>query len=358
MKTSPDTARIARARPFVRLWLFSVAAVILVMVVVGGATRLTDSGLSITEWKPLLGALPPLNTEDWASEFTKYKTIPEYHKINKGMSLAEFKAIYWWEWGHRFLGRLIGVVFALPFLFFWLTGRLNRELMPKLVTMFILGGLQGALGWYMVMSGLSERVDVSQYRLAAHLGFAVMIFGYILWVAMALKKDDTGATPQAAPGSSALGARLIAILIYLQILLGGLVAGLKAGLTYNTWPLMDGSLVPDGLFVHDPWYLSVFEDILTVQFDHRLLAYLIVLLFLVHLVFLVRRSSAIWLGAALLTQIALGIWTLLEVVPISLALFHQGFAIVVFGLSLYHLQSRLWHSREYASLSGGLPEKP
>ncbi len=341
-----DNGRIERARPWVRAWLFSVAAVILLMVVVGGATRLTDSGLSITEWKPLLGALPPMNAQDWASEFTKYKTIPEYHKINKGMSLSEFKAIYWWEWGHRFLGRLIGVIFALPFLFFWLTGRLNKELMPKLITMFILGGLQGALGWYMVMSGLTERVDVSQYRLAAHLGFAAIIFGYILWVAMALKRDAAGNTPGAKPGSSAFGAALLAGLIFMQIVLGGLVAGLKAGLTYNTWPLMDGSFIPDGLFVHQPWYLSFFEDILTVQFDHRMLAYLIVLAFLVHLIRLPRnrRTGAAWLGAALLAQIGLGIWTLLEVVPISLGLAHQGFAIVVFGLSLYHLQSRLWRA--------------
>ncbi len=345
--TSPamtQNGKIERARPWVRAWLFGMAAIILLMVVVGGATRLTDSGLSITEWKPLLGAIPPMNDSDWASEFSKYKTIPEYHKINKGMSLSEFKAIYWWEWGHRFLGRIIGVVFALPFAFFWLTGRLARGVMPKLAVMFILGGLQGGLGWYMVMSGLSERVDVSQYRLAAHLGFAVIIFGYILWVAMALKHNAGGTTPDAKPGNSVFGAAAISALIFVQIALGGLVAGLKAGLTYNSWPLMDGSFIPDGLFVHDPWYLSPFEDILTVQFNHRMMAYLIIFAFLAHLALLARRgrSSAAWLGAALLAQIGIGIWTLLEVVPISLGLLHQGFAIIVFGLSLYHLQSRLW----------------
>ncbi len=263
------------------------------------------------------------------------------------MSLAEFKAIYWWEWGHRLLGRMIGVVFALPFAFFWLTGRLHRRLMPKLMVMFVLGGLQGALGWYMVMSGLSVRVDVSQYRLAAHLGFAVLIFGYILWVAMALKRDVTGATPSAKAGGLVFGAGLIAGLLFLQIMMGGLVAGLKAGLTYNTWPLMDGSIIPEGLFVHDPWYLSVFEDILTVQFNHRLIAYVIMAIVLVHWLRSDRfgRTTAGWVAIALLGQIALGVWTLLAVVPISLALFHQGFAIIVFGLSLYHLQSRLWLSR-------------
>ncbi|MCP4936152.1 MAG: heme A synthase [bacterium] len=348
MNTVNEGAKVKRALPFVRLWLFGVAAIIVLMVVVGGATRLTDSGLSITEWKPLTGALPPMSAADWASEFAKYKTIPEYREVNKGMSLAQFKGIYWWEWGHRLLGRLIGFAFAVPFVFFWLTGRLSRGLLPKLAIMFVLGGLQGVLGWYMVMSGLSVRVDVSQYRLAAHLGFAVVIFGYILWVAMALKNNCAGNTPSFRPGNLAFGAALIVTLMFAQIALGGLVAGLKAGLTYNTWPLMDGSFIPQGLFVHDPWYLAPFEDILTVQFDHRMLAYLIVAVVLVHLFALNRRgrldASAGWLASAVLAQIVLGIWTLLAVVPISLALAHQGFAIIVFGMSLHHLQSRLWNS--------------
>jgi cytochrome c oxidase assembly protein subunit 15 len=313
------------------------------MVVVGGATRLTDSGLSITEWKPVTGALPPLSVQGWAEEFAKYKTIPEYTKINKGMSLAEFKAIYWWEWGHRLLGRAIGFAFALPLLFFWLSGRINRGLKPKLLIMLVLGGLQGALGWYMVMSGLSVRVDVSQYRLAAHLGFAVLIFGYIIWVAMALKQDASGKTAPVSLKSGGLGALVIAGLVFIQILLGGLVAGTKAGLTYNTWPLMDGEFIPNGLYVHDPWYLAPFEDIMTIQFNHRMVAYLIVVVFIIHLIQMAGRggigAGMRWLGLALFTQVALGIWTLLAQVPISLALAHQGLAVIVFAFCLHHLQS-------------------
>lgn len=341
--TPNRNSKIENARPWIRAWLFSIAAIILLMVIVGGATRLTDSGLSITEWKPVTGALPPLNAQDWAEEFAKYKTIPEYEEVNKGMSLAEFKAIYWWEWGHRLLGRAIGFVFAVPFLFFWATGRINRILMPKLLVMFVLGGLQGALGWYMVMSGLSVRVDVSQYRLAAHLGFAVVIFGYITWVALALRQNVEGRAAPINMRGGGLAGLVIVGLVFLQILLGGLVAGTKAGLTYNTWPLMDGQFVPDGVFVHDPWYLAPFEDIMTIQFNHRLLAYLILVIFVVHVVKMIRRDcvgiSIKWLAVTLIAQIALGIWTLLAVVPISLALAHQGLAIIVFGLGLYHLQS-------------------
>lgn len=341
--TPNRNSKIENARPWIRVWLFSIAAIILLMVIVGGATRLTDSGLSITEWKPVTGALPPLNAQDWAEEFAKYKTIPEYEEVNKGMSLAEFKAIYWWEWGHRLLGRAIGFVFAVPFLFFWATGRINRILMPKLLVMFVLGGLQGALGWYMVMSGLSVRVDVSQYRLAAHLGFAVVIFGYITWVALALRQNVEGRAAPINMRGGGLAGLVIVGLVFLQILLGGLVAGTKAGLTYNTWPLMDGQLVPDGVFVHDPWYLAPFEDIMTIQFNHRLLAYLILVVFVVHVVKMIRRDcvgiSIKWLAVVLIAQIALGIWTLLAVIPISLALAHQGLAIIVFGLGLYHLQS-------------------
>lgn len=323
----------------VRGWLLLVAALIILMVVVGGATRLTDSGLSITEWKPVTGIVPPLSLETWNEEFGKYKLTPEYLRINKGMSLPQFKAIYWWEWGHRFLGRLTGLVFALPFLLFWLRGRISKPLARKLLFVLFLGAAQGALGWFMVMSGLSVRVDVSQYRLAAHLGLAAAIFGYVLW--LALQMDSPHEVSHGPPTPSRIMAGLLTGLIFFQICLGALVAGLKAGWTYNSWPLINGSMFPKGLYVHKPPWLSVFEDILTVQFNHRMMAYLIVVVMVIHGVMVIRRGladkSLYLLGAALLAQIAIGIWTLLAVVPLHLGLLHQFTAMIVFGLSLYHL---------------------
>jgi len=259
-----------------RLWLYAVAGLILAMVLVGGATRLTNSGLSITEWKPLLGTIPPLSAADWQDAFAKYQQIPEYQIINKGMSLADFKAIYWWEWAHRFLGRFIGAAFFVPFLIFWVRGAIPKGLMPKLAVIFLLGGAQGALGWYMVKSGLVDRTDVSQYRLAAHLGLAVLIYGATLWVAFGLSLRTPAAEP--LPGRLKAMAALFVGLVFLQIILGGFVAGTDAGLSHNTWPLMDGAIIPGGLGAMQPWYLNPFENVLTVQFDHRMLAYAIVLL--------------------------------------------------------------------------------
>lgn len=328
--------------PAVRYWLYVIAALIVAMVLVGGATRLTDSGLSITEWKPVTGVVPPLSLEDWQAEFTKYQATPEYQKINKGMSLAAFKTIYWWEWGHRFLGRLIGVLFAVPLLFFWLSGWLNsRPLRNRLLFVLFLGALQGGLGWFMVMSGLSGRVDVSQYRLAAHLGLATLIFGYVLWLAWTIgSKEEVVHGP---PSPSRLLAGLIAVLVFVQICLGGLVAGLKAGWTYNTWPLMDGALFPDGLYAYQPRWLSVFEDILTVQFNHRMTAYLLAVVVLVHMVRMIRHDlagkSLYLLVGAILVQIGLGIVTLLMAVPLHLGLAHQFAAMMVFAISLYHLHA-------------------
>ena len=331
------------AYPLIRGWLLAIAALIVVMVVVGGATRLTDSGLSITEWKPVTGIVPPFSLEAWNEEFTKYKAIPEYQIINKGMSLGQFKAIYWWEWGHRFLGRLIGFAFVLPFLFFWIRGWIGKSLRNKLLFVLMLGAAQAALGWFMVMSGLSVRVDVSQYRLAAHLGLAVLIFGYVFWLALELGSRHE--VVNGPPTPNRIMATLITVLIFFQICLGGLVAGLKAGWTYNTWPLMNGAMFPKGLYLYQPPWLSIFEDILTVQFNHRMMAYLIAALTLIHLVMAIRRGlaniSLYLLAGGIVLQIVIGIWTLLVVVPLVLGLLHQLVAMIVFALSLYHLHKMI-----------------
>ena len=231
-----------------RGWLYVVLLVMFALFLVGGATRLTDSGLSITEWKPIHGVIPPLSDAEWQEEFAKYQQIPEYRQLNAGMTLGEFKTIFWWEWAHRILARGVGVVFALPLLFFWATGRLERALKPKLVGLLLLGGLQGAVGWWMVASGLVERTDVSQYRLATHLLLACLIFTATMVVARGL------APHSAAPADRGTQrfAGLLLVLVLVQIYLGGLVAGLDGGLSYNTWPLMDGSVVPGDLFVIDP----------------------------------------------------------------------------------------------------------
>ena len=333
---------ILKDGPAVRAWLYFLCVMIFAMIIVGGATRLTDSGLSITEWKPLLGIIPPIGEGAWAEAFAKYRQIPEYQLVNKGMSLDEFKFIYWWEWAHRFLGRMIGFAFLLPFLFFWFTGRISRKLRPKLIVMFVLGGLQGALGWYMVKSGLVERVDVSQYRLAAHLSAAVLIIGYIFRVALNLRP------PKAREMAGTVGVRVSAMLlagaIFLQIALGAFVAGLDAGQGYNTWPLMDSAVIPGGLGAMSPWYLNLFENALTVQFDHRILAYVIAVWVMAHAVLATRQFgpgsitlAAGMLAAAVLAQVALGITTLLAGAPIGLSLAHQAMAILLFVLALWHV---------------------
>lgn len=329
--------RVPRA---VLVWLFCLAALVGAMIIVGGATRLTDSGLSITEWKPITGAVPPLTRADWEDAFQKYQQIPQYEQLNKGMSLEEFQFIFWWEWGHRFLGRFVGVVFFVPFLVFWLTRRIPASLMSRLVGIFVLGGLQGALGWYMVASGLVERVSVSQYRLAAHLGLAFVIMGFILWVAY--RASGVSAPPGAGAQAGRRTAVALVLLLFVQMLLGALVAGLDAGMAYNSWPLMDGRVVPDGLFVMQPWLANVFENVKTVQFDHRVLAYAIWVIALVHATRLGRAGSpraqgAILLAVLVTAQAGLGIWTLLEVVPLWLGLAHQFGAIVVFAVAVHHM---------------------
>lgn len=336
------TERQLKARPFIRAWLWFAAVLVLAMVIVGGATRLTDSGLSITEWQPLLGAIPPLNEADWLAAFEKYKLIPEYALVNKGMALEEFKFIYWWEWAHRFLGRFIGVVMILPFAFFWLTRRIEPRLTPRLVALILLGGLQGALGWYMVKSGLVERVDVSQYRLAAHLTLATVILGAIVWTALGVGYERRE-PPRGKWGWGAVG---LAALVLLQVAAGGFVAGLDAGMGYNTWPLMDGQWVPAGLLIMEPAWRNVFENAMTVQFDHRLIAYAVAIYAALY-AWRVRSSAAYAVLIAVLLQIGLGIWTLLEQVPLDLGLAHQGGAMIVFASAIWAMHEAL--SRQTAA---------
>jgi heme a synthase len=344
---SPPLGSTAGGAMPVRVWLFAVASLVFLMVSLGGATRLTGSGLSITEWQPIMGVVPPLSDAAWQEAFERYRQIPQYEYVNRGMSLAAFKVIYWWEWTHRFLGRLIGVVFFLPFLYFLTMGQIGRPLLAKLAGVFGLGGLQGFIGWYMVRSGLVDRVDVSQYRLALHLALAVAIFGALLWVALSLGPRRAAA---ASTTRQRAAAAIIVALVFLQIVAGGFVAGLKAGAGWNTWPLMDGRLIPEGLGALSPWWANLFENALTVQFSHRLLAYAIALAALWHLWSLLRRApagsmrtSGLALAGTVLAQIVLGIWTLLAHVPIPLALLHQAGAVAVFGVALWH-----WHRLRYA----------
>ena len=322
-----------RDRALIRVWLYIVALMIVAIVVLGGATRLTHSGLSITEWQPIHGVIPPLNDGEWQDEFAKYQQIPEYRELNQSMTLDEFKGIFWWEFAHRIVARLIGAVVLLPMIFFWATGRLEPPLRPRMVAIFLLGGLQGAVGWWMVASGLSERADVSQYRLATHLTLACAILAYVLWVARSI-------APAWRPTSPSV--RVVAVVIVglalVQIALGGLVAGLDAGLTFNTWPVMDGTIVPSGLFGQEPWWRNLFENVATVQFDHRVGAYVLFALALFH-VWQARTSSA-WLLMALVTaQASLGIATLLNAVPVALGLAHQLGSVIVLSAAVIHLRT-------------------
>jgi len=333
----------------IRLWLYAVAALVLIMVLVGGATRLTESGLSITEWQPVTGALPPLSEEQWQAEFQKYQAIPQYRELNRGMSLAEFKTIFWWEWAHRLLGRLIGAAFLLPFLWFLWRGWIARELRPRLWCIFALGALQGAVGWWMVASGLAGRVEVSQYRLATHLVLACAIYVALVWTAQRLGEgpgpfDSSPAEQGRGVARLRASAAGLLVLVLLQIYLGALVAGLRAGYVYNTWPLIDGSFVPERarLFLGTPLWRNFFENTLTVQFDHRMLAYALWVCALAHALdaWRARRgpalAGAIGLFVTLTLQAALGIWTLLAAVPLSVALLHQAVAMLVLTAATVH----------------------
>jgi cytochrome c oxidase assembly protein subunit 15 len=319
-------------------WLLACCALIFVMVVVGGITRLTHSGLSIVEWQPLVGTVPPLDEEQWRETFEKYQRTPEYEKVNKGMTLSEFKGIFWWEYSHRLLGRLIGAAFFVPLVWFALRGQIDRGLLPRLAAIFVLGGLQGALGWYMVQSGLVDDPRVSQLRLAAHLGLAAAIYAAILWTALDLLAPRAA---DAAPASLRRISFAITAIVFTMMLSGALVAGIHAGLAYNTFPLMSGHLLPPEAFVLDPWYRNFFSNTATVQFDHRLIAWILALV--VPWFWLRARRERLaprarlyshLLLAALVVQITLGIATLLLVVPVPLAAAHQAGALALFTASI------------------------
>jgi cytochrome c oxidase assembly protein subunit 15 len=341
---SRNSARAAQL-PAVRIWLLAVAALVLAMVVVGGATRLTGSGLSITEWKPILGALPPMSEAAWQDAFEKYKQIPQYEAVNKGFSLEGFKAIFWWEWSHRLLGRLVGFVFLLPFAYFMLRRAIPKPFISKVFALFVLGGAQGALGWFMVSSGLvgSDRIAVSQYRLAAHLALATVIAAYAFWLALTIREEgqEEAAAP-AAPSSVTLAAIILGGLVYLQIIAGAFVAGLKGGYASNTWPLMNGEIVPAGMDQYSPLWMNLFENPLTAQFVHRLIAYFIAIYAVVFALAVWRRPAlrgpAIAVIAATFVQIALGVATIVYDVPLSYALLHQGNSMLVLAASLWAVQ--------------------
>ncbi|GLR84902.1 COX15/CtaA family protein [Bradyrhizobium iriomotense] len=322
----------------VRWWLVSVAALIALMVLVGGATRLTESGLSIVEWKPVTGSVPPLSETRWTEAFEAYKKIPQYRELNAGMSLSDFKTIFWWEWSHRLLGRFIGAAYLLPLLFFLWRGGLSGELKRRLWLLFGLGALQGAVGWWMVASGLSERVEVSQYRLATHLVLALLIFAGIVWTLRRLGARQEIIVSARLKFTSAV----LVVVTFVQLYLGALVAGLRAGRVYNTWPEIDGAFIPSAerLWFETPWWRNLFDNVLTVQFEHRMMAYTLFALAALHAFDAVRlragtaASGAVWLFAAVSLQAVLGILTLLNQVPIGLALAHQAVAILVLTLAV------------------------
>jgi cytochrome c oxidase assembly protein subunit 15 len=329
----------------VRTWLYTLAALVVLMVAVGGATRLTGSGLSITEWKPVTGAIPPLSESAWLAEFEKYRQIPQYELLNKGMSLSEFKFIYAWEWGHRQLGRLIGIVFFLPLAWFWVRGTIRGRFALALLAIGALGGLQGAVGWIMVASGLEPGMTaVAPIKLTLHLLVASLILASLVALASRLGRDPWPARGrEGAPFGRV--ARLLPVLVLVQIALGGLVAGSKAGLTYNTWPLMDGRLVPpaSALFVVTPWIENFVDNVALVQFNHRVVAYGLVALATWHAFTVIRidagsaaaRRAAV-LAALVLAQVALGIVTLVLVVPLWAGLAHQVLAMAVLAVATAH----------------------
>jgi heme a synthase len=322
-------------------WLAVCCVLVFAMVVVGGVTRLTHSGLSITEWQPIVGTLPPLTLADWNEAFAKYQSSPEFRDVNHAMTLAEFKGIYWWEYFHRLLGRAIGVAFLVPYMWFLARRRIPARFVWPLAGIFALGAVQGVVGWLMVQSGLVDDPRVSQFRLTAHLGLAVAIFAGMLWIALSLAFPATADSSVRQPRSLRRFANALVALVFVMILSGGLVAGIRAGFAYNTFPLMQGRILPPEILLLDPWWKNVFWNVATVQFDHRLLALMLacsVPLFWWRL----RRSDASArakrFGSAVLAmlvlQLALGIATLLNVVPLPLAALHQAGAVAVLALAV------------------------
>ena len=322
-------------------WLTLVGLMVFCMIIVGGATRLTHSGLSIVEWEPLVGTIPPLDQEDWDEVFDEYKTSPEYQQVNFGMSLDEFKVIFWWEYFHRLLGRLIGLVFFIPLLYFAIRRKINGSLAKRLFGIFVLGGLQGGMGWYMVASGLVDDPRVSHYRLTAHLGIAFLIFGAIVWTALSVMYPSKTNMSQPVRRMFRFAAA-INVIIFLMVLSGGFVAGIRAGLAYNTWPLMGNSFIPPDIFILTPGWRNFFENMATVQFDHRIIAYVLAVLVPIFW-FKVRRRDVSpqtviatnTLLVLVFTQIVVGISTLLHHVPVTLGVAHQGIGSLVFVTSLW-----------------------
>ncbi|WP_235830182.1 COX15/CtaA family protein [Algihabitans albus] len=328
----------------VALWLLGVAALIFAMAVIGAITRLTESGLSIMEWAPVSGFLPPLSAAEWERLLELYRRTAEYQQINRGMTLSEFQEIFWWEWIHRQWGRLIGLAYALPLAWFWLRGRLPGWIKPHLLFALGLGALQGFMGWFMVASGFfGERTDVSQYRLVLHLSLALIIYAYLLWLALSLLRGSATA-PEAVP--LRLAAKAFAGLLAVTVVSGGFVAGTNAGMTYNTFPLMDGQLIPAGYAALQPWWMNWFETIAAIQFNHRLLA-----------VTTAGAALLLWLGSrrrdlapamrqgfvavagVALVQTGLGIVTLLLAVPVWLGALHQAGALCLIAATVFLLHS-------------------
>ena len=330
-----------KSRRAVGFWLLAVAVVILAMVTIGGLTRLTGSGLSITQWDPILGAIPPLNHAQWMDAFTQYQRIPQYTIENRGMSLEAFKGIFWWEWIHRFLGRLLGVIFFVPFVWFAATGAIARRDWPRMLVLFLLGGLQGFIGWWMVSSGLEVRTSVSQYRLAIHLGTALLLLVAILWIALEYLRPGRSAGTSKRPA-------FFAVAVYLQMLLGALVAGLHAGLIYNTWPDMNGRVLPEDPFFSSPWWINFFENPGLAQFDHRIGAYLVaafaVWIYLQGIKLSgYAKASAKTVAIITAWQILLGITTLLLQAPEWLAAAHQVTAALLLCAAVWHAyEVRIW----------------
>jgi cytochrome c oxidase assembly protein subunit 15 len=345
-----DAAKDAREpAPYraIAVWLWSLAGLVFLMVIVGGATRLTESGLSITQWKPLTGIIPPLSPSQWQAEFENYKKIPQYAELFPDMDLSGFKFIFFFEWSHRLLGRLIGAAMVLPLIFFWAKGLLPPGFKPKLLGILALGALQGFVGWWMVKSGLSDRVEVAQERLAIHLLLASLTFAALVWLAASLKARGGQLPARISPGPRWLAGGMV-LLVLLQIGLGGLVAGLRAGRAFNTWPLIDGYFWPplDKLTLLSPLWRNFLDNILLVQFQHRMIAYALLALALAQALYASRAAVGgravrrTWAVAGLVAiQASIGIATLVLVVPLWAGLLHQAFAMIVLGMAVAHAQA-------------------
>lgn len=336
-------ARPRGARRAIRAWLAVLFVLVLAMIVVGGATRLTGSGLSITEWKPVTGAIPPMNAADWQSEFDLYRQIPQYQELNRGMSLSEFQYIYWWEWGHRLLGRVVGLVWALGFVFFWATSRIPTGWTPRLLSLGALGGLQGAIGWWMVSSGLNEgMLRVASYRLATHLGIAFLILSLITWYVLQLSRSEAELMRARRAGEAKLFRMSTGLmhLTFVQILLGALVAGIDAGRTYTGWPTMGGEWIPAAIWDGTLGWRNFFENPALVQFIHRMTGYLLAIFAVVVWLRARRSPHPVTRGAfsvmivAMAAQIGLGILNVIHASPLHLALTHQFGAVVLFAMIL------------------------